>query len=174
MTDIADRAEKRNARYVSLRHESVLYHILGEGLKRHLLSEQGRAQIRRERAETLNKLIDSYRRLPLKPVITPDVQALVLSAQPLMNSALQDYSSRSRAVALYQQVIEDAPWWPEGHYTLALLACQDPSMYAYGELSNQDSGWVAGREMNTYLALVPGGPETVLARKIIGGCQKWQ
>jgi len=174
MTNIADRAEKRNARYVSLRHESVLYHILGEGLKRNLLSDQGRAQIRRERAETLNKLMDNYRRLPLKPVITPDVQALVLSAQPLMNSALQDYSSRSRAVALYQQVIETAPWWPEGHYTLALLACQDPSMYAYGELSNQDSGWVAGREMNTYLALVPEGSETVLARKIIGGCQKWQ
>lgn len=172
VTDIAGRAEKRGAHYQSLRHESVLYHILGEGLKRNLLSREGREQIRRERQETFNKILDNYRRLPLKPVITPDVQALVLKAQPFVDSALDNYMSRYNAVNLYEQIIETAPWWPEGHYTLALLACQDPSMYAYGELSNPDSGWVAGREMNAFLALSPEGPEAVRARKILEGCRR--
>jgi tetratricopeptide (TPR) repeat protein len=171
-TDIAGRAEKRGARYQSLRHESVLYHILGEGLKRNLLSREGREQIRTERAATLNKIIDNYRRLPLKPVVASDVQDLVLRAQPFLDSALDSYDSRRRAVDLYQQVIEAAPWWPEGHYTLALLACREPSMYAYGELSNPDSGWVAGREMNAYLALVPEGPDAQRARKILEGCRR--
>jgi tetratricopeptide (TPR) repeat protein len=170
MSAIVERSEQRKALYLSLRHQSVLYHILGEGLKRNLLSNESREMIRRERQQAMNTIIDHYRRLPLKPVLPPEVQQLVLRAQPYMDSALQNYDARSKAVDLYEQVIEAAPWWPEGHYTLALLACQNPSMYAYGELSNPDSGWVAGREMNTFLALTPDGPDAARARKILGGC----
>ena len=170
MADIAGRAEKRGARYQSLRHESVLYHILGEGLQRNLLSREGREQIRRERLETFNKILDNYRHLPLKPAIPPEVQALVLKAQPFLDSATNHFMAHSNVVDLYEQVIEAAPWWPEGHYMLALLACQNPSMYAYGELSNPDSGWVAGIEMNRFLALSPEGPEAARARKILKGC----
>lgn len=172
MSNIAERAEKRGARYQSLRHESVLYQILGEGLKRSLLSTEGREQIRHEREETLNRIIDIYRRLPLKPVITPDVLELVQKAQPFVDSAFDNYMSQYNAVALYQQVIERAPWWPEGHYSLALLACWDPYMYAFGEISNPSSGWVAGREMNVYLALIPDGPDAAAARKIMKGCHQ--
>jgi len=171
MSAIVERSEQKRALYLSLRHQSVLYHILGEGLKRNLLSREGREQIRRERRQAMNSIVDHYRRLPLKPVLTSEVQELVLRAQPYLDSAMENYASRSKAVELYEQAIEAAPWWPEGHYALALLACQNPSMYAYGELSNPDSGWVAGREMNTYLALVPDGPDAARARKILEGCR---
>jgi tetratricopeptide (TPR) repeat protein len=170
--DIAERAEKQGAHYLALRHESVLYHVLGEGLKRDLLSRESRALIRQERQTVFNKIIDNYRRLPLKPVIAPDIQELVLQAQPFLNSAFQGYSQWSNAVGLYEQIVESAPWWPEGHYTLALLACQKPYMYAYGELSNPDSGWVAGHERSAYLALIPDGPDAVRTRKILEGCHQ--
>jgi hypothetical protein len=170
MSAIVERSEQRKALYLSLRHQSVLYHILGEGLKRNLLSNESRETIRRERQQAMNTIIEHYRRLPLKPILPPEVQQLVLRAQPHIDSALQNYDARSKAVDLYEQVIETAPWWPEGHYMLALLACQNPSMYAYGELSNPDSGWVAGREMNTFLALTPDGPDAARARKILEGC----
>lgn len=166
MRNIAERAEKRGALYQSLRHESVLYHILGEGLKRNF----GREQIRREREETLNRIIDIYTRLPLKPVITPDVLELVQEAQPFVDSAFGDQDSQRKAAALYQQVIERAPWWPEGHYTLALLACWPGSMHAFGEESDAYGGRVGDREMNAYLALIPKGPDAEAARKILKRC----
>jgi tetratricopeptide (TPR) repeat protein len=170
--DIADRAEKQNARYLALQHESILYRALGEGLKRNLLSPDSRAQTRHDRETEFNKIIDNYRRLPLKPVVTSDIQELVLRAQPFLDSAFVSFDDWTNAVDLYERIIESAPWWPDGHYTLALLACQHPLMYAFGELSNQDSGWVGGREMNAYLALIPDGPDAVRARKILEGCHR--
>lgn len=172
INDIADRAEKQNARYLALQHESILYRALGEGLKRDLLNPDSRAHIRHEREAEFNKIIDNYRRLPLKPVVTSDIQELVLRAQPLLDSVFVSFDDWTKAVDLYERIIESAPWWPDGHYALALLACQHPLMYAFGELSNQDSGWIAGREMNAYLALIPDGPDAVRARKILEGCHR--
>lgn len=161
MRNIAERAEKRGARYQALRHESVLYQILGEGLKRRLLSKEGIDEIMSEREVTLNRIIENYRRLPLKPVITPDVQDIVQKAQPFVDSAVDNQESARKAVDLYKQVVERAPWWPEGHYMLALLKGQD---YNY-EVSNGVS--VADREMNAYLALIPDGPAAARARQTL-------
>jgi len=172
MAEIARRAEQRGAHYQFLRHESVLYRLMGEGMKRNLLSREGHELARQERAQTLNRIIASYRSLPLKPVPPPEVQKLVLRAQPYLNSALQDYSSHRNVVDLYEQAIENAPWWPEGHYALALIACQDQFLYAYGELFNRERGFVAKNEMNAYLALAPEGPEVANARKILEGCTR--
>lgn len=174
MRNIAERAAKQGARYQSLRHESVLYQILGEGLKRSLLSTEGIEEIRREREETLNRIIDNYRRLPLKPVITPEVQDLVQKAQPFVDSAVDNQESARKAVALYKQVIERAPWWPEGHYTLALLAGGSSGGYDYDELSHSwhSEDWVADREMNAYLALIPEGPDAKRARQMLEGFRK--
>jgi len=159
---IAELAERRGARYQSLRHESILYRALGEGLKRRFLKPDGLELIRRERQETLNKIIDNYRRLPLKPALPSEVQELLLKARPLVESAFKGHDSFRKTLALYEEVVERAPWFPEGHYMLALMASQDPGPYTDGE-SHPDSR----RELNAYLALVPEGPEAARALKVL-------
>jgi tetratricopeptide (TPR) repeat protein len=165
MSGIVERSERRRALYLSLRHQSVLHHILGEGLKRELLSPDSREMIKRERQQSMNMIIDHYRRLPLKPVLTPEVQELVLRAEVYMGSALQNYDTRSKAAELYRQAIEAAPWWPEGHYTLALLACQNP-----GDSFAREAEPKISTEKSTYLALAPDGPDAAHARKILERC----
>jgi hypothetical protein len=170
MMSIVERSERRRALYLSLRHQSVLYRILGEGLQRHLLSRAGRDQIKSERQQAMNMIVDHYRRLPLKPVLTTEVQNLVLLAQAYLNLALHEHDARSDAVDLYERVTEAAPWWPEAHYTLALLKCQEPGRFADGEVSETDGGSEAGHEMNIYIALIPDGPDVARARNILEGC----
>ncbi len=171
MGGIAGRAEKQGARYQSLRHESVLYNILSEGLKRSLLNAKGIKMATDEREETMNKIIGNYRRLPLKPVIAPDVQELVQKAQPFVDSAFDNQESAHKAIDLYKQVVERAPWWPEGHYTLALLAACCSGVGG----DDYDGGrwvWMPEREMNTYLALIPEGPDAARARQMLEGFRR--
>ncbi len=171
MREIAERAEKQGARYQSLRHESVLYNILSEGLKRSLLNAKGIKMATDEREETMNKIIGNYRRLPLKPVIASDVQELVQKAQSFVDSAFDNQESARKAVDLYKQVVERAPWWPEGHYTLALLAACCSRVGG----DDYDGGrwvWMPEREMNTYLALIPEGPDAARARQMLEGFRR--
>jgi tetratricopeptide (TPR) repeat protein len=153
--DIAGRARRQDIRYQCLRHESVVYHILGEGLKRGLLNQVGIKEVTQEREATLNRIIDLYRRMLLKPMIPPDVQTLVHKAQPYVDSAADNQESARQAITLYQEVTERAPWWPEGHYALALLL---------GAYNNDES---VDREMNAFLALAPEGPDAVRARQML-------
>lgn len=169
---IGELAQKQGARYQSIRHDSLLYQILGEGLRRSLSNKVGTKEIRQDREDVLNRIINNYRRLPLKPVIPPDVQALVQNAQPFVDAAVDNQESGRKAVVFYKQIIEKAPWWPEGHLTLALLAGGGGSEEDdYGRLL-ESRVWVPEREINTYIALLPDGPDTARARQMLEGFRK--
>jgi formylglycine-generating enzyme required for sulfatase activity len=57
-----------------------------------------------------------------------------------------------QAIELYGKALEIVPWWPEGHYNLAML------------LADKKQYKDAMREMQRYLMLVPKGPNARLAQ----------
>lgn len=168
--DISSRAETLGMRYQSLRQESLLYRILGEGLSRRLLSDAGRKEVKKEREAVFDKIADNYRHLPLKPVLPSEAKELAHQAKTSL-----DANDWSTAVERYKQASEMAPWWPDGRYILALLASHYPSGYTFDKYDTYErkSGRYpyAVEEMNAYLALDPNGPESRKARKRMEGWQ---
>ena len=90
---------------------------------------------------------ESYRAKKSKPAIPEDTRKFQIQAENAFDEKRYD-----DAVRYYQKGLEISPWWPDGHYNLALILGQQ------GFLPDAD------KEMKKYLALAPDAPDARKAR----------
>ncbi len=88
-----------------------------------------------------------YRAAKPKPTLPEEARKYRVQAEFLAQGKQAD-----KAIALYRKALDIAPWWPEGHYQLALLL---------GETKKYSD---ATREMQRYLLLAPDAPEARAAQ----------
>lgn len=92
-------------------------------------------------------VVSGYRAAALKPEFPEEARKFKLQAEDaIKQSQFQD------AADLFQQTLEIAPWWPEGHFNRALV------------LGNIGDFEGAVNEMQRYLALVPEAPDARAAQ----------
>lgn len=89
----------------------------------------------------------SYRAATVKPTLPEEVRKFKVQAESAVRK--KDFVS---AVLRYKEALDVAPWWPEGHFSRALIL---------GELSRYRE---AIREMKRYLTLVPDAPNARAAQ----------
>ncbi|OIQ94439.1 serine/threonine-protein kinase pkn1 [mine drainage metagenome] len=82
-----------------------------------------------------------------KPVLSEEAHKYKVQAEFAVQEKRND-----KAIELYGKALEIAPWWPEGHYQLALVL---------GETKKYRD---AMREMKRYLLLAPAAPEARAAQ----------
>ncbi len=88
-----------------------------------------------------------YRAAKPKPALPEEARKYKVQAEFLAQQKQTD-----KAIGLYRKALDIAPWWPEGHYQLALLL---------GETKKYRD---AMAEMKHYLLLVPDAPEARAAQ----------
>jgi len=98
-------------------------------------------------AKRFDAAVVQYRAATTKPAMPEEVRRYMVQAEALVRAQDPD-----RASCLYVQALELAPWWPEGHYNLALY------MAALDEFDG------AIIEMKRYLALSPDAPDARAAQ----------
>jgi tetratricopeptide (TPR) repeat protein len=138
--DLAERAERKNIRYAALKHYSMAHAVLSEAVRDDLFYGYGDWPLK-ERRKIVSKVAEIYQQLPLKPVLPPAAERLALEGQNYISQR-----EWAKARASYQMALDLAPWWPEGHYNLALLWGAEPGF---------EPGAI--REMRIYLNLAPNG-----------------
>lgn len=98
-------------------------------------------------SDPFQEIAAQYRAATPKPVMPEVARKYKVQAE----FAVQEKRTE-QALELYAKALEVAPWWPEGHYTLALLL---------GEKKKYQD---ALREMKRYLLLAPDAPEARAAQ----------
>jgi len=88
-----------------------------------------------------------YRAAKPKPALPEEARKYKVQAEFLAQEKQAD-----KAIGLYRKALDIAPWWPEGHYQLALLLGETKK---YGD---------AMGEMKRYLLLAPDAPEARAAQ----------
>jgi hypothetical protein len=133
---LAERARRESMLYAAFKHYSLAYAAVAE-----LKGSSYSAWVKDERKVLRNRLSELYMKLPLKPTLPPLPARSAAEAQRCVENG-----QWHQAETNYSQALEQAPWWPEGHYNLALVtgALYWPSPRAV-------------REMELYLALAPNG-----------------
>lgn len=97
--------------------------------------------------ETFLDVVRQYQAANPKPVIPESARKFRVQAE----FAVQE-KRFEKAVELYRKALDIVPWWPEGHYNLAL---------ALGEIKKYRD---AMHEMNRYLLLAPEAAEARMAQ----------
>jgi len=96
----------------------------------------------------------AYRETTSRPVLSEEVHRFRIQAEgAVLDKKFYD------AVDLYEQALEVAPWWPEGHFNRALVL---------GEIKEYDLAII---EMKRYLLLVPNAPN---AREVQDRIYDWE
>jgi tetratricopeptide (TPR) repeat protein len=108
-------------------------------------------QLLKESSEALVRL---YPKLSVKPALSEEARRFAVPAK-----SAQEEKRYGDAMAFYEQALTIAPWWPEGHFNLALMREQNQSF----------SDAIA--HMRTYLSLAPDAPD---ARKAQDRIYDWQ
>ncbi len=88
-----------------------------------------------------------YRAAKSKPALPEEARKYKVQAEFMVQEKQID-----KAIGLYGKALDIAPWWPEGHYKLALILGEKKK---YGD---------AMREMKRYLLLAPDAPEARAAQ----------
>jgi tetratricopeptide (TPR) repeat protein len=109
------------------------------------------AQLLRESADALVRL---YPKLGVKPTLSEEARRFAVPAK-----SAQEEKRYGNAVTFYEQALSAAPWWPDGHFNLALMREQ-----------SQNFSDAIGH-MRTYLSLAPEAPD---ARKAQDRIYDWQ
>jgi hypothetical protein len=92
-------------------------------------------------------IAETYRAKKTKPVIPEDTRKFQIQAENAFDEKRYD-----DAIQYYQKGIETSPWWPEGHYNLAVILGQE------GFLPHAEV------QMKKYLALAPDASDARKAR----------
>jgi tetratricopeptide (TPR) repeat protein len=92
----------------------------------------------------------TYRAASPKPELPESARRFRVQADAMVRE-----KNFNKAIALYEQLLETAPWWPEGHFNLAV------------QLSSAMDFASAIVEMKRYLTLVPGAPDARDAQDLI-------
>jgi len=104
--------------------------------------------------ERFQPIADGYRAQNPRPTIPEDARKYQVQAESALAEKKYD-----DAIRLFRKALELSPWWPEGHFSLALLYEQQEFLpHAY-------------LEMKKYLALVP---DAVDARKAKDKLYVWE
>jgi formylglycine-generating enzyme required for sulfatase activity len=98
-------------------------------------------------SDPFQEVAEQYRAANPKPVMSELARKFRVQAE----FAVQE-KRLEQAIELYGKALEVAPWWPEGHYNLALLLGENKKY--------QD----ALREMKRYMLLAPEAPEARTAQ----------
>ena len=152
--DLATKSESSHANYAELFHLSRAYEALAIGhiwcgcnhddepYLRSWGTLSNDAEFIRDRDELLDKIVTIYQNVPMRPVLTD--RLLHLQQQAEAEIANKNFKG---AEADYDAILVEAPWWPDGHFNIALL------LGPYRGFPRQD----AIREMKFYLKLAPTG-----------------
>lgn len=98
-------------------------------------------------AANFEKVVQSYRNSSTKPTLSEDVRRYKVQAEgEIRDKKYED------AADLYEEALNIAPWWPEGHYNRALVLAE------VGEFD------LAIQEMKRYILLEPDAPNARAAR----------
>jgi hypothetical protein len=100
-----------------------------------------------QKAKEFAAIAVDYRAANPKPVISEDVRRYEIMADADIRAKRNDDATNA-----YEAGLKLAPWWPEGHFNIALVLGK---MGSYGE---------AIRHMKNYLALVPDAPDARAAQ----------
>jgi formylglycine-generating enzyme required for sulfatase activity len=92
-------------------------------------------------------IVAKYRAAKPKPVLPEEARKYKVQAEFMVQEKQVD-----KAIKLYGKALDIAPWWPEGHYQLALIL---------GDLKKYND---AMSEMKRYLLLAPDGPDARAAQ----------
>lgn len=98
-------------------------------------------------ADSFQQVADQYRAAKPKPVMPESARKFKVQAEFAAQEKRLD-----QAIELYGKALEITPWWPEGHYGLALV------------LGEKKKYLDALREMKRYLMLAPEGAEARAAQ----------
>lgn len=97
--------------------------------------------------DPFQEIVAKYQAAKPKPSLPEEARKYKVQAEFLVQE-----KQTEKAVALYGKALDIAPWWPEGHFKLALLL---------GETKKYRD---AMREMNRYLQLEPAGADARAAQ----------
>jgi tetratricopeptide (TPR) repeat protein len=100
-----------------------------------------------ENSARFEEIAKTYKQATTKPTLSEEARRFKVQAE----GAVHDKKFND-AADLYEQALEAAPWWPEGHFNRALLLSET------GEFLD------AIAEMKRYLALVPDAPDARAAQ----------
>ena len=104
--------------------------------------------------ETFQQVVEQYRAANPKPVMPEEARKFRVQAEFAVQEKRLD-----QAIELYGKALQIVPWWPEGHYQLALV------------LGEKKKYQEALREMQRYLLLAP---EAVEARAAQDKIYQWE
>lgn len=137
----ADSAQRNNDAARAFKAYSRAYALMTE-------KDQGAAQVK-------ERLIALYSKLPEKPALPEACRRLRVQAEAKIKEP--NYGA---AMKLLEKLLEIAPWWPEGHYNVALLSVQLKPVKAENLIITvplQPKNYqYAIEHMKTYLMLEPG------------------
>jgi tetratricopeptide (TPR) repeat protein len=126
---VKDRAAKANALAVT------------EAAARASAQAAAQAATEKDRRD-FDAAVRSYRAATLKPSLPEQARKYKVQAEDAINE--KDFNA---ADGLFRKALAIAPWWPEGHFNLALVL---------GETGDPSGAIV---EMKRYLSLVPNAPD---------------
>jgi len=109
----------------------------------------------KESEARFQEALRAYRTAAVKPQLSEAARQFMVQAEGAVRD--KDYQE---AADLYELALALAPWWPEGHFNLALV------------LAETDDPDRAIIEMNRYLALVPTAPDARAAQDKIYDWQR--
>lgn len=141
--DFAERAENKKMLYASFKHYSLAHRAAAE------LKDYDDTWMKEEQRILGNKIFAIYKQLPLKPEPSEQARRYAEEAQQHIEQGMWQL-----AEGRFRQALEEAPWWPEGHYNFALVT---GAIYWPSPLAVQ--------EMELYLGLAPNGTHVRNARK---------
>ncbi|TKB81615.1 MAG: hypothetical protein E8D45_01800 [Nitrospira sp.] len=121
------------------------------GNLRAALSQYGRAYRvagdGKQSLAVIQTVAEAVRKLPNRPELPEDARRYGVQAASLVQN-----KKYTEAISTYDQALDVAPWWPEGHFNRALLAAQE-SRFAEAITS-----------MKSYLALAANGSDARAAQ----------
>lgn len=115
----------------------------------YVLKEAAPEEIKKDESN-FEKAVQTYRNAATKPAITEDVRKFKVQAEVAVGE-----KRFGDAVGFYQSALDIAPYWPEGHFNIALLL---------GEIGDYET---AAIEMGRYLKLEPNASDARSAQNKI-------
>ena len=146
---IRDSRERKN-RYAELKHLRAYVLLLRDAMRLFDWSYMKAKEYAQERDDTVARIVQLYRALPLKPAPSP--KARRLAAEALKAVQAGEYG---RAYEEYEAAVTESPWWPDARFNMALAAMADKD-YDFYERSYKQLSW--------YLEFEPDGERASEAR----------
>jgi tetratricopeptide (TPR) repeat protein len=116
ISELGRKAEESNNLYSALKHYSLVFSTF--------VGPRNDAK-----SETMDKIVEIYRKLPLKLKPSPEAVKYAVEAEKCIRRRNLNCAQNG-----YYNAIREAPWWPQAHYNLALVwgSVESESVYEMG------------------------------------------